>query len=45
MLRKFMIDHWPQERSELGFYSQSLPPLTEEDTWSDLLHVVRNIAN
>jgi hypothetical protein len=45
MLRKFMLDHWPQEKSVLGFYSQPLPPLKEEDTWSDLLHVVRNIAN
>jgi hypothetical protein len=44
MLQQFMISHWPQEKKDVGGYAQHLPPLEKKDTWSDLLHVVRNIA-
>ena len=43
-LQQFMIDKWPSEQRDVGGYAHNLPPVTKQEIWSDLLHVVKSIA-
>ena len=43
-LQKYMIDHWPKEKKDVGGYAQHLPPVSKQDVWNDLLYIVKSIA-
>lgn len=43
-LKDFMIQVWPTDRKEIGFYSHGLPESTNEVLWSPLLKTIRKMS-
>lgn len=43
-LKDFVIQHWPADKKELGFYSHALPKIDDDIRWSWLLKTLRKIS-
>jgi len=43
-LQELMIERWPTERKEIGFYSRGLPRADDAEAWAPLLATMRKIS-